>query len=500
MVDSDDAFERVVQGSIFIFIGNSLGAASAFLTRLFAARYLGPADYGLIVLGVTLLNISSIIALLGLPDGVARQLPRSKNKNKLFFSALSLALPVAVLISLLMITFAKEIAAVLQEPNFSPILILFAFGIPFLTFIRLTVGGMRGLESARGRIAIQNLGYQGLTAVGVIIGVFLGFGTYEIAGSWITALLISTVVGGYLLSKKLTIVPELSPTFRRGKMVSYLNRTRSLLLFSLPLLLSRGLQVLLQQSDNFLLGFFLHSNVVGIYDAAFTVGKLLLLFIDSAVFLFLPLFSDLHSKEQWGQMDRIYELTAKWLVFITLPIYLIVVFFPDQILTFVFGSAYARGDTALVIIASGFFVHVILGTNGTGLIATGYTRKILWGNVMGFTLNIGLNIALIPRIGIIGAAIASAFGYGISNIYWMHQLYSQTGIQPFSKPYLYIVTGSTVGFLLLFTLTRILGESGTTAMGLLTVLYFVLHIVLIGLVGIESEETKWISEHLPKVD
>ena len=87
-------------------------------------------------------------------------------------------------------------------------------------------------------------------------------------------------------------------------------------------------------------------------------------------------------------------------------------------------------------VATGIFLHTLFGMNGNTLTAYGHTREIVLGNVIAVILNLVLNILLIPRMGILGAGVASMFSYFIFNLYSSARLYLLEGIFPVTKQYI----------------------------------------------------------------
>jgi O-antigen/teichoic acid export membrane protein len=78
-------------------------------------------------------------------------------------------------------------------------------------------------------------------------------------------------------------------------------------------------------------------------------------------------------------------------------------------------------------------VQAAFGRSLDTLSALGYTNYILLANVCAFTLNIVLNLLLIPMYGFLGAAIASAAAYTLLNVVQYAVLRGLFRISPFSK-------------------------------------------------------------------
>jgi len=430
---TNSKLQSLLQGSALIFLGNLVGAGSSFFARAVAAQYLGPNKYGIIVLGVTILHSASLVCLLGLPQGLAREIPRVNEKTDLFFTSIFFTIPASLLFGVVLSYSSDTLAMAFQAGELSRVIILFSFTLPFMVLFRNLLAALRGFENAIGRVLVQNFSYQIMTVLFLIIGVIIGVGTVGIAAAWSLSLLFACVVGLATLFKTTNLfnngIPKMS--------IMYGERSKGLVVLSLPLLASEGLWKIVDHIDSFFLGYFYDSSSVGIYDSAYTLGQVLLLFLGTMSFLALPAFSRLHSNNNISGMDSIYKTSAKWLGILVFPMYSILVSYPDLVLSLTFGKEYTSGALALQIISTGFFINVAMGLNRPGILSLGMSKSILKGNFMAVILNVFLNIILIPIFGLVGAAAASAFSYVFANLYWVYILYSETKIHPLDREYFY---------------------------------------------------------------
>ena len=424
-----ESLRKLVQGTAFVAVGNLLGMGFGFATRSISARYLGPDEYGLIVLGLTVLNVVSMVSLLGLTQGVSRQLPRVERESSLFRSAVQVSLGLSLGISIVIVAFSTDIATILSSTDFVPVLVLFALVIPLWTVTRVVIATFRGKSDATARVAIQNLSRQGLALLFVTAAIGFGVGIDEIAVGFATAVGIS-FVGGLLLLR--TRYPDLLDLRSFGRFDT--DQIASLISFSVPLMISGTIWLLLRQSDTFLVAYFLTTGELGVYDAAFLLGQLVTVPLSASAFLFLPIFSELHAENGSNEMAEFYKLVTKWISVMTLPVALGFITFPGTLLELFFGDGFGAGSTVLIVLTGGFLTSAVLGLNGISLVAAGFTRLVMAGNLIAFVLNIGLNVALIPRLGIVGAATASFFGYVVVNLFFTYFLYTRLGFHPLSPP------------------------------------------------------------------
>lgn len=479
--------QKLIKGSVLIFLGNVLGAGAGFFLRFITARHLGASDYGVVILGFVTLNVATIFVLMGLPEGLGRYLSRVDNPSKTFYGAIALTVPLSCLLTAILYTFAPGVAAVLNEPKLTPVLRLFIISLPFVVVVKIAIGGFRGSKDAIGRVVVQNLLYQCFTAGVVFGGVIFSVGVTGIVGGWTLSYILTGISAILILFSRTKLLDQLrsvsladiNPVSEQG--------TKQILFFSLPLLASEGLWMLVTQSDSFLIAFFMESQDVGVYDAAFTVARLVMLVTGTVSFLFLPLLSELHEENNIQKMSGVYKMSAKWMSLFVLPGIVVFIAIPDTLLRVIFGPEFGTGGVVLVILSLGFYVNVIMGLNQDGIMAIGQPQLILRANIFAFFLNISLNILLIPVLGVIGAAIASALSFASTNLYWSYLLYDRVGIQPFTRPMVNSLLSSGLVAAAVLLVGHVFGAS-TLQWFLLLAGYFLLHCLLVFvLVDLEPE-------------
>jgi O-antigen/teichoic acid export membrane protein len=127
--------------------------------------------------------------------------------------------------------------------------------------------------------------------------------------------------------------------------------------------------------------------------------------------------------------------------------------FPDQILS-VFGKSFVGGATALMILAWANLVDVGTGMCGTILSMSGYTKLKLVNNIVSISLSIGLNVLLIPRFGIVGAAISALIVFTALNSIRILQVYYLMRLLPYNRSFLKPVGAALTVFFLIFFLKQ----------------------------------------------
>lgn len=415
-------YSVLAKGSALIILGTVFGFGINFLIRLVPARVLGPDQYGLVILGLTIAGALSIFSKLGLPTGVARNLPRFKDKDKrgLVFSAFTLSLASSILIGAGLFFISTWLAEVIfHDIRLSLIFKIFSLSIPLITLQGIAIGVFQGSKRAKERVVVKNLLNPGAKFAAISLAFLFGYGAAGIS----TAILLGTALAtAYALFTFRSL-----PFLKKSKFEPHYG---FLLKFSLPLLVSSAMWTLLLQADNVLIGYFLSSAETGVYDAAFNLAWIVTFSVSSFGFMFLPIFSELHRDGKEEHMRSMYSLVAKWMVIFTLPIYLALVISPEKTLILLFGSGYADGAVSLVILATGFLIQVVAGPAGGAVVSMGYTRFVMYTTLLAGAMNIVLNVLLIPIFSASGAALASASTYLLFNGLYLYKLNAESEILP----------------------------------------------------------------------
>jgi O-antigen/teichoic acid export membrane protein len=154
--------------------------------------------------------------------------------------------------------------------------------------------------------------------------------------------------------------------------------------------------------------------------------------------IFSPIISEIYSSRKIKMLGDLYSTITKWIIIFTLPIVISIVFFSNTIMKF-FGQAYTIGSSALVILALGQMINVFVGANGIILNMSGHERLLLINNISMAIINIIFNAILIPKIGILGAAISTGMSISIVNIVKLFEVKFLLGLIPYNKEYFFIL-------------------------------------------------------------
>ena len=423
--DYNDGLTDVFSGGVIVAVGFVSEYMLAFLFKIIAARYLGTNGLGEFALGAAITSVAPV-ALLGLDRGIARYIPRDDEESHhrgvlqtgaIFTIPSGIIAGVGVYLTADLLTLGVFGGAVSADT-----VRVFAVSIPFWVLTRFAVGGLRGGKSSLLKVYVQNLSLPLSRFAIAISAVLLGFGVMGFAWAFTLSYVVSGTLGAYLLVRRTPILDKLSDDLM----------PRELLRFSLPLMLITAANIVMTQIDTLMLGVITGSSEVGIYNAAYSLGRLCFLGLFSFNFIAMPVLSEFHSDGKFEDMRSLYQTVTKWIFIVTFPIVLLFVGFPDLVLTTIYGESYAVGATAFVVLTVGILSNSIGGPNEETLVAMGNTRTMMLVSSLVVVLNGALNVLLIPRYSYVGAAVATATAYVCLNAMFGIELYRTRGIHPLS--------------------------------------------------------------------
>lgn len=428
---------ETAKGGSFLAIGTLFAFGSRFVIAYFLARLLGVEQYGIYILAISFATLIAGIATLGLDSTMVRYiaLQVSKKDYEGVRGTIQIGVGVSFLLSALLslglFLLADPIAGGLfNEPRLAPFFQLFSIIIPFMTLSSVLVNVSRGFK----RMDYSSLAENGVLFVTrmVLVGILaiirldaytavIAFGLSELAVS------ISLI---YLLRKVFPL--KISPSKAR-------RNYREIFTFSLPFWLSGILTKFRKNIQTLLLGTLNTVTSVGIFSIASKINLISYIFYKSIIASVKPVLAVLDEEKNWGQIGQLYQTTTRWTFMANLPIFLIMAFFPEELMS-VFGESYASGALVLIILAFGELINSGTGICGSIIDMTGRTKlKLVNSMIWVLLMSIG-NVILIPRWGVIGAAVASSFSLAAVNLLRVLQVWYLYRVQPYNLSYIKPIT------------------------------------------------------------
>ncbi|NJE62098.1 flippase [Thermococcus sp. 21S7] len=442
MSEASQALQKIARGTGIVFAGTVISMFFGFLSRAVIARYFSTGEYGVFNLALTVLNIALVIATLGFQNALPREVAfyREREPSKvgdLISTALVIVAVNSIFWTAILFAGAESISRLFSDERLVGALRIAVFALPFWALAGVIISVSRGFGRVREQVYFQNIVYPVLFMVFVVVGAFLRFPFAFVFGAHVAAWGLAFLALMVSIWKDDLLKFGVSLNSKLGK---------ELIKFSIPLMLTGIAGFVMTWTDTLMLGYYLGSDVVGLYNGAAPIAKLLPVFLNSAGLIFPPLATVLYAHGKIDELNRVYQILTKWIFLATFPLFALIFLFPEATINLFFGPKYLSAAPVLQILALGFMFHTLLGLNGWSLIVIKESNFIMYSTLLSAGINVALNALLIPRYGIEGAAIATTASYFVTNVLNSLRLYQKTRIHPFGWSYL---KSLVIGFVLL---------------------------------------------------
>jgi O-antigen/teichoic acid export membrane protein len=434
-VDRKKALATIAKGGGMTAVGMVLSKFLTYLYRAVVARFLDPAAYGQLSLGISVLAVLVSLSLLGMGPAVSKYVSEHLEKGDMASvksyvkTALVTSLPASLAASALMFFGADFISSSLlnaENPGQVAAVIKVLAIVPPLGN---TLDLMDSVIEAYKRIeyeVINEFIFRNLVQVAVTAALILGFGFGPVAGAWgwVVGTLLALIYALFIVERRL------GPILTRD--VAAELRSREVFRFSAPLVLGGAIGTLLGHVDTILIGRFLTEAEVGLYNAALPIAALVQLPHLALAKLVLPSVESL-KEENEAELASMLKTVTRWTVSLCFPIFLLATAFPGHAINLLFGNQYAAAGTALAVLAAGRLVRASTGHVGSLIHSYEDTRFSAYNSTAKLLINIALNLALIPVLGIEGAAVATAVTNSSANLLKVAEVYWLHGIHPYGR-------------------------------------------------------------------
>ncbi|MFD1588587.1 oligosaccharide flippase family protein [Halorientalis brevis] len=423
MTDVDQAIRDVVKGASVVTLGLFLELLIAFVAQVVAANYLSVADFGGLTAGTALLDLGAIVGGLGLASGLTRYLPRvdEAEKRMLVLASVGMALVTSTLLGAAVALNASFIAStVFGNPNVTVSIRVFGAAIPFATLLNVAVGGIRGQERSTYWVFVKNIVHPIVRITLVVGAVLYGLGQAGLAGAYAVPYAVSALIGLVLLHR----------TLPRSRAPLNRDRVEAVTRYSLPFTVSEISGFIYRSIDIFLILYYIGDAATGIYGVAYAAVSFMGVFSTAFNFLATPIASRLENDAAVDDAMEMFRAVVRWLIVASVCALVPLGVFATDFIVNIYGSKYADGGIVLTVLAVGFAAKNVLSINNSILEAVGRSKILSFNSALAAVTNLALNVVLIPRFGIIGAALATTASFLLRDGLAAVQVYLALGETP----------------------------------------------------------------------
>ncbi|NQE54229.1 putative flippase AglR [ANME-1 cluster archaeon GoMg3.2] len=357
------------------------------------------------LIGVTIGLIPAVV-MLGLPYTMVRFLSAAKKREEIqegFYSIAFIVLFTSAIASLLLLLFSKPIAASLFDDNLTIARIL-----PLIVFIECLNGLLLNFFRTFQQIKRYSIFLFIKTYLNVALVAYFVLSGYGIFGA-VTGLLITDLIV-FLIMASLTIAEI-------GIKIPKFTDTKEYLAFGLPTVPGNLSSWIVNSSDRYVIGVFLGTAFVGYYSPSYALGSMILMFLAPLSFMLPVVLSKYYDENNMNEVKTVLRYSLKYFLLLAIPATFGLSLLSKPILTILSTPEIAsQGYLVTPFVAVSALLFGIYATFHYIIILEKKTKIVgaIW--IMAAILNLGLNIVVVPCMGILGAAITTLLAFAFALI------------------------------------------------------------------------------------
>ncbi|UVW28890.1 MOP flippase family protein [Massilia sp. H6] len=377
--------EAVVTGVKWTSVSTMGRRVLGLVANIVFARLLAPDDFGLVAMAGVMLGFVDIFKDLGTGAALVRE---KEARPGLLSSVFWLNCGFGLGMTILMLALSPLVAALYQEPRVQPIVAVMAVSF-LLSSLSIVHVSLLTREMAFERLAKVELATSVLSYAIGIGAALLGHGVWS---------LVYQVIANAALGTSLTWIASRW----RPQLVFNWTEIRGITGYSLNLAGYNIFYYFAQNLDNLLIGRFLGTEALGLYDLAYKLMTFPMQAI-SAVFgrVMMPYYAK--AQEDLPRFRQAFLRVAGTIAFVTFPMMFGLLAVREHFVFAVFGAAWAPVIPLLAMFAPLAAIRSVLTTTGSIYMATGHTGlQLRWGMLSNLIILGGLAAGL--KWGILGVA------------------------------------------------------------------------------------------------
>ena len=397
---------KLLKNISWLFFDKIIRILGGLFVGIWVARYLGPSDFGLLNYSLAYTGLFILFVNLGLDQIVIREIVK---KSKLTYYILGTAFWLKVMGSVVAIISIYISLQFVEMDSITKIIIL----ILSMGFIVQSVDVIDYFYQSQILSKYVVIARNSAFIFSSLLKVFLILQKYSVVYFAIAGIIDVILVAFFLF-----LIYEKTG----GKLLQWRFSKKiaiRLLKFSWPLALSIFLISLHLKIDQVMIGNMLDIEQVGIYSIAVKLAEFWIFIPSILVSTLMPYFvnlRDTNNELYYYRLSQLYSLLFWMGVFVGG----VTLIFGKDIIKLLYGEAYIDAYLALVInIWNGVFISQAIA-RGIWMINENLQIYRVYNNVLSVATNIILNIILIPKYGISGAAVSSILSIGVGT--WIYPL------------------------------------------------------------------------------
>ena len=448
------ALGGVARGGVAGILGAGVAGLAGLAVTWLVAHRLGPAHAGAFFAATAAFVLAATLAKLGTQTGLVYWPARLRARGHGFLLGACLRIafaPVvvaALAVAAALFAWAPELARMIDASAGSPLagqLRLLAAFVPVAVLTDTLLAATRGYRLIRPTVLLDKLARPALQVLGIAGVAVAGVSAPEgFVLAWAVPYLPAMLLAGYALHRAHAATTA-DIAARPVKRSHRAGMRRAFWRFTGPRSVASVAQLALQRVDVLLVAALAGLGAAGLYAVAgrfVVLGQFANQGISQAV---QPRLAEALAVRDRAGANALYRTATGWLVLLTWPLYLLVMTYAPAYLA-IFGDAYRDGARIVVVLAAAMMLATGCGMVDIVLSMAGRTSWNLGNVAVALGLTVAIDLALIPRLGALGAAVGLAAAVVANNLLPLAQVGLALGLHPFGAGWLAAAAVTVVSF------------------------------------------------------
>lgn len=415
-VKNHQGFRRYFANTSWLFAEQLLRMVAGLLVGIWVARYLGPEQFGIFSYAIAFTSLFNSIAKLGLDGIVIRDLVKEAENRDIYLGTAFWLKLLGALLMLGIVAIAMQLTS--SDPLTNLYILIIASGAIFQSFEVVDFYFQSKVLSKF--VSICKMAQLFISSLLKLYFIY--------TGAELIYFVLVTLLDQVTLALSLYIAYRFQEL---GSFYGHFNKAiaKQLLKDSWPLIFSGLVIMIYMRIDQIMIKEMLGERDVGLFSAAVRLSEVwyfIPVIISTSLFPSIVNAKKISDKLYDTRLRRLYTFMIWLAIMIALPM----TFLSNWLVTLLYGEAYREAGQILMIhIWAGVFVFMGVASS-KWFISEGLQRHLTINTVAGAIMNILLNIFLIPKYGIYGAAIATVMSQALAS-YFMNILFKRTRLNFF---------------------------------------------------------------------
>ncbi|MCH7516532.1 MAG: flippase [Bacteroidetes bacterium] len=395
-----DTFKKYFKNTSWLFAEKILRLLISFVVTVLVVRYLGPKQFGLLSYAISFYGLFSAISILGLESISIRELVKYPERRDNILGSVFLLRLVGGIVTIIFIALTLFISG---EPTDISILILIISTSAIFQSFSVIDYYFRAEVKAKYSVYVMTASVLFTSSLKILLIILEAPLIYF---AIVFSVEFFVAAAGFLLVYKHNKLKIINWKFRK-------ETAMNLLKDSWPLILSGLVIAIYTKIDQVMIKNMLDSKELGYYAAAVRLSEawyFIPVALTNSIFPAIINAKKVSNKFYFNRMQKLYDILAWMAIAIAVPVSI----FSKDIINIIFGNEFQSAAPVLTIyIWAG--VAVFLGVASSQyLITENFTKLSFFRTFIGMIFNVILNLILIPKYGIVGAAVATLVSYSVA--------------------------------------------------------------------------------------